>query len=147
METENKKIKIARLFFEMHKTLKRSMRRCFEDIGMTMPQSFVMGILVKSGEMKLTELSREMKLSNSTVSGIIDRLEKQQLVERTRSEKDKRIVHVKATHKFHELHDEFVDRAEKSFESLLDTATSEDMDIIINGLNVLGKILASSYKE
>ena len=147
METENKKIKIARLFFEMHKTLKRSMRRCFEDIGMTMPQSFVMGILVKSGEMKLTELSREMKLSNSTVSGIIDRLEKQQLVERTRSEKDKRIVHVKATHKFHELHDEFVDRAEKSFESLLDTATSEDMDIIISGLNVLGKILASSYKE
>ena len=147
METENKKIKIARLFFEMDKTLKRSMRKCFEDIGMTMPQSFVMGILVKSGEMKLTELSREMKLSNSTVSGIIDRLEKQQLVERTRSEKDKRIVHVKATHKFHELHDEFVDRAEKSFESLLDTATSEDMDIIINGLNVLGKILASSYKE
>lgn len=147
METENKKVKMARLFFKLHKTLKQSMRKCFEDIGMTMPQSFVMGILVKSGEMKLTEISREMKLSNSTVSGIIDRLEKQQLVERIRSEKDKRIVYVKATHKFHELHDEFLDRAEKSFEGLMDAATSEEIDIIIEGLVVLERILTSGSGE
>ncbi len=147
MEAENKKIRIARLFFETEKTLKRSMRKCFEEKGITMPQAFVMGILIKSGEMKLTELSREMHLSNSTVSGIIDRLEKQELVTRTRSDKDKRIVYVKATERFMEMHNKFLERSEKNFESLLETGTSEEMDTIIEGLNVLKRILTSGPQE
>lgn len=147
MESENKKITIAKLFFEMEKTLKRSMRRCFEDYGITMPQTFVMRVLIRSGKMKLTELSREMKLSNSTVSGIIDRLEKQQLVERIRSEKDKRIVYIKATPKFMQLHNEFLDIAEKKFEKLLDTGTSEEFDVIIEGLNIMKRILTTCRQE
>ena len=44
--------------------------------------------------MKITEFSNQLCLSNSTVSGIIDRLEKQEMVVRERSEEDKRVVYV-----------------------------------------------------
>ena len=37
--------------------------------------------------MKITELSNKLCLSNSTVSGIIDRLEKQEMVVRERSDR------------------------------------------------------------
>lgn len=137
----NKRTEVARLFFEVGKILKRSMRRNFEDFGLTTPQSMVIGALMKFGEMKISELSEKVSLSNSTVSGIVDRLEKQQLVERTRSEEDRRTVYVKVTPKFDEIHKGFHKQVEKRFEDLLSAGTSEDIEKIIEGLNALKRVL------
>lgn len=146
MEALNKKVEIARLFFEVNKIIKHSMRNSFEDIGITMPQSLVIGALIKFGEMKITELSRKINLSNSTISGIIDRLEKQQLVERTRGKEDRRIVYVKVTSRFGEMHKGFHEKIEKSFENLLYKGTPEEIDKIIEGLRVLKKILNNKHE-
>ncbi|NJD01755.1 MAG: MarR family transcriptional regulator [Ruminiclostridium sp.] len=141
MKDLNQKAEAARLFFDIDKTLRRSMRRCFEDIGITMPQSLVISALFKSSEMKLTDLSKKINLSNSTVSGIIDRLERQQLVVRTRSEEDRRVVYLKVTPKLKELKNEFHSKAEKSFEELLGTGSPEEIEKIFEGLKTLREIL------
>jgi DNA-binding MarR family transcriptional regulator len=141
METKNNKVEVARLFFEVNKILKHSIRKSFEDIGITLPQMLVIGTLTKLGEMKITELSKKLNLSNSTISGIIDRLEKQELVVRTRSEKDRRIVYVKVTPKFGELHKGFHQKIEESFSDLLSTGTPDEIEKIIVGLNTLKIIL------
>lgn len=146
METINKKVEVARLFSEVNKILKHSMRNIFEDIGITLPQGLVISTMIKFGEMKITEISRKINLSNSTISGIIDRLEKQQLVVRTRSEKDRRIVYVKVTPKFEEIHEGLHNKIEKSFEDLLHSGTPEEIDKIIEGLNVLRKILNNIHE-
>lgn len=146
METVSKKVEVARLFFEVNKTIKHSMRRRLEDIGITLPQSLVIGALIKFGEMKITELSRKINLSNSTISGIIDRLEKQQLVIRTRSEEDRRIVYVKVTPKFGEIHNGFHKIIEKNFEDLLSAGTPEEIEKIIEGLHVLKKMLNDKHE-
>lgn len=141
MKSINKKAEVTKIFFEVNKMFKRSMHRSFEDIGITLPQSLVISTLIKSGEMKISELSRKINLSNSTISGIIDRLEKKQLVVRTRSEVDRRIVYVKVSPKFEEIHKGFIKKAEESFAELLSAGTSEDIDKIIDGLTTLKKIL------
>lgn len=141
MDTINKKLEIARLFFEVNKAIKQNLRHNFEDTGITLPQSLVIGALIKFGEMKITELSRKINLSNSTISGIIDRLEKQRLVERTRSEADRRIVYVKVTPRFGEIHKGFHREFEERFEDLLSSGTPEDIEKIIEGLTILKKIL------
>jgi len=146
METENKKLEIARLFLEVNKILKHSMRHSLEDIGITLPQSLVIGTLLKFGEMKITELSRHLNLSNSTISGIIDRLERQQLVKRTRSEEDRRIVYVQVTPRFGEIHKGFHKDLERKFEELLSPGTPEDIEKIITGLTVLKKILKDKHQ-
>jgi len=112
-----------------------------------MPQSSVLGMLMKNGEMKITELSNKLTLSSSTVSGIVDRLEKQQLVERSRSEEDRRIVYVKASPKFIEMHKESSKKIERSFEELLDTGTTEEIDKIIDGLKTLKKIVSECINK
>jgi DNA-binding MarR family transcriptional regulator len=141
MDTVNKKVEVARLFSKVNKIIKHNMRKSFEDVGITMPQGFVIGTLIQSGEMKISELSRKINLSNSTISGIIDRLEKRQLVVRTRSEEDRRIVYVKVTPKFGEIHKGFHEKLEGSFENLLSSGTTEEIDKIIEGLSILKKIL------
>lgn len=146
METANKKVEIARLFFEVNKIIKQSMRHSFEDIGITLPQGLVIGALFKFGEMKITELSRQLNLSNSTISGIIDRLEKQQLVKRSRSEEDRRIVYVNVTPRFSEIHKGFHKELEERFEDLLSSGAPEDIEKIITGLTILKKVLTDKHE-
>lgn len=141
VSVNNKKTEVTKLFGEVHKTLKDTMTRSYENIGITIPQSLVIGTLLKYGEMKITELSKKINLSNSTISGIVDRLEKQGLVLRTRSLEDRRIVFVNVTPKFSEMYKGIYKKTEESFEELLSPASSEDLDKVIEGLHALKRIL------
>ena len=101
----------------------------------------VMGILSKEKTMKITELSSKLNLSNSTVSGIIDRLEKQGMVERIRSEEDRRVVHVSAAPSFKGFQN-FHERLEENIGNFLSKGTPEELDRIFEGLDALKKLLS-----
>ncbi len=147
MEPTNKKAEVARLFSEVNKIIKHNMRRDFRDIGITIPQGIVIGTLMKFGQMKISELSRKVNLSNSTISGIIDRLENQELVVRTRSDKDRRLVYVNITPKVEELFKGAHKKAEEMFADLLGSGTSQELEKIIEGLSLLKNILNDRNPE
>jgi len=135
---------IARLYFEVEKTLKKCMRRDFARFGFTLPQGLVIGALLECGKLKLSELSQKVHLSNSTVSGIVDRLEKQKIVVRERGEKDRRVVFIKVTPEFKEICRDNYNRVVESFAELLDIGTPAELQLITEGLQVLLKILSSN---
>ena len=58
--------------------------------NLTAPQRSVMQALFHAGGLSLKELSRRLGLAHSTVSGIVDRLEKRRLVERQPDSSDGR---------------------------------------------------------
>lgn len=58
---------------------------------LTMPQTAVMREVVRSEGINLRDLSRAVSLAHSTVSGIVDRLEKRGLIERRPDPKDGRV--------------------------------------------------------
>ena len=60
--------------------------------GLTPPQMAILQILVRQDGMSLKELSRAMSLAHSTVSGIVDRLESKQMVERRADPDDRRVT-------------------------------------------------------
>ena len=64
---------------------------------LTAPQRMVMGELVRAEGMSLKELSARVSLAHSTVSGIVDRLEKQGLVERAAHATDGRVTMIRAS--------------------------------------------------
>jgi DNA-binding MarR family transcriptional regulator len=142
----NKGAEVAKLFHDVSKKMKHGMRRSFEDIGITMPQGMVICVLFKLGEIKISEISKHLGLSNSTVSGVVDRLEKQQFVERTRSKTDKRIVYVKLTERFIEMHKNFHTIADQHIKKILDKASDDEIEKIIEGLKVLKRILCEEIE-
>jgi DNA-binding MarR family transcriptional regulator len=81
--------------------IKRLLRKPLEDEvakgGLTVPQKAVMHVVVGRDGISLKNLSREVSLAHSTVSGIIDRLEKQGLVERRVDADDGRVSQIHAT--------------------------------------------------
>src|SRR3954471_16465408 len=67
------------------------------------PQLTVVKILEQIGDLSLSELSERIRAQNSTVTGIIDRMEREGLVVRERSTTDRRVVHIRLSEKGQKL--------------------------------------------
>ncbi len=67
--------------------------------GITGPQLWVLKTVHQSGSLSLGDLSRRMFINPSTITGVVDRLEKKEYVLRVRNEKDRRVVKVQLTPK------------------------------------------------
>lgn len=65
--------------------------------GLTSPQLVLMQEVGRGGTPSPSELAKSLNLSNATVTGILDRLERRELVARRRSETDKRRIRVSLT--------------------------------------------------
>lgn len=72
-------------------------RRMVESCGLTGPQLVVLREAARLDGASVSALARAVSLSQPTVSGIIERLEKRGLLQRVRSEQDRRSVSVLPT--------------------------------------------------
>lgn len=68
-------------------------------LGLTGPQVTALKLLEGIGQLSLTDLSERMSAKNSTITGIVDRMVQSGLVERQRSEGDRRVVLIALTPK------------------------------------------------
>ncbi|MCI4354852.1 MAG: MarR family transcriptional regulator [Thermoplasmata archaeon] len=83
------------LYTESRRVTKELARRA----DLTGPQLTVLKLLEGVGDLSLSELSGRIRAQNSTVTGIIDRMEREGLVLRARSTEDRRVVHIRLTDK------------------------------------------------
>ncbi len=67
-------------------------KKLMKKAGLTAPQLVVMQALRKHGQMSPSLLAKTVSLSQATITTILDRLVKQELVRRDRSATDKRVV-------------------------------------------------------
>ena len=67
-------------------------KRLVKATGLTAPQLVVIDTLKKGGEMSPSAIARKVSLSQATITSILDRLTAAGLVERIRSDTDKRVV-------------------------------------------------------
>jgi MarR family transcriptional regulator, organic hydroperoxide resistance regulator len=65
----------------------------------TIPQIICLREVHEHGPITLGALTKIVALNNSTVTGIVDRLENQQLLQRTRTSSDRRQIHLQMTEK------------------------------------------------
>ncbi|RCX20970.1 MarR family transcriptional regulator [Anaerobacterium chartisolvens] len=140
--SKDRSTQVLQLFKEVACIFHNKKAKTFEAFGITPPQGMVVGILGRKKEMKLSDLSNELGLSNSTVSGIIDRLEKQESVERIRSKEDKRVVYVRLTDGFKKMNKGFHEKLDQLAQSTMSECSEEDFEKIIDGLETLKKILS-----
>ncbi|BBE31550.1 hypothetical protein OSSY52_16910 [Tepiditoga spiralis] len=141
MNEVEKGIKAVKYLKNIMNHMRNKIKQNFEEFNLTGPQGMLIGTLAKHKKMKISDLSKELGLSNSTISGIVDRLEKQKMVERIRSEKDRRVVYVTITKDFQKEFQKSFENIEKNFEIMMNNASSEDINSILDGLEKLEKLL------
>ncbi|WP_130806277.1 MarR family winged helix-turn-helix transcriptional regulator [Senegalia massiliensis] len=144
---KNNGISIVKLLKNVMDTMKRNIEDEFKEMNLTGPQGMLIGILSKYEEMKISDISQKMGLSNSTVSGIVDRMEKQGYIERIRSKEDRRVVHVKITPSFKKKSKNHFSKVENKIDDIIKNGTKEEIEKIYEGLETLKKVLDRNEKK
>tara|TARA_R110000782_G_scaffold158433_4_gene250555 strand:+ start:3940 stop:4431 length:492 start_codon:yes stop_codon:yes gene_type:complete len=72
-------------------------RQLIKTTGITTPQLLLLQSVNNNSEVTVSELAKDISLSQATVTNILVRLEKRGLLIRTRSQLDKRKVHISIT--------------------------------------------------
>jgi MarR family transcriptional regulator, organic hydroperoxide resistance regulator len=88
---------IARLLRAVRKQVEQPQNAATRGTGLTMPQVSTLSVLFDRGPVSLKDLSRELGLSHSTVSGIVDRLERHGLARRSVDPTDRRVSLIEVT--------------------------------------------------
>jgi len=72
-------------------------RQLVKQFGLTGPQLIILREISQAGELTASDISRAISLSQATVTGILDRMEKREYIVRRRSDQDRRRTMVKIT--------------------------------------------------
>lgn len=144
MDEFNERIDVLKTLKFIMNMIHKSMEDEFRELNITGPQGMIIGILMRHRKMKISELSEKMGLTSSTVSGIVDRLEKQGMVKRERSSDDRRVVYVNIDEEFRKKSKEVFKKVEDKFRDMMNKATEEEHDEIVKGLNTLKRLIESN---
>ena len=128
---------IRRVFY----VLAEQSRKAEHETGLTGSQLWVVKLLDGGAPMKVTDLARRMYLHPATMVGLLDRLEVKGLVLRTRSDKDRRVVHVSITDQGQELVRNSPEVAKKLLVRGLEPLSDKKVEVIAQGLEQIVCIL------
>lgn len=149
MKHENELVYMAREIDEHLRVLRQLLRRPVDaEIArghLTAPQQLVMETVVRSDGISLKDLSQRVNLSHSTVSGIVDRLEKRGFVHRKPSSQDRRftlIVASKAVRDF--LQHKLPALSVQPLLQLLERASPSEQHQILHAFRTLRKLASHS---
>lgn len=145
MRTEQATQELMEHLFFLHKTLHRDSQKMEADSltnGVTIPQRIVLGALIRTGSLSLKELSQKIGLSHSTVSGIVDRLERKGFVERFQDPQDRRFTKITVSP---EVKDFFQHKLQHllftSIVNAFKNATPEEQEKVVEGLSLLRRLM------
>ena len=116
-------------------------REILKDFNITGPQFSALQILIYNGELTIGELSQKMGLACSTITDLVDRMEKNQLVMRKKDEKDKRVVRIEVLPIAHELVEKVLEKRVAFLESKMEGLEEGKRVALKEGLESLYKIM------
>ena len=113
--------------------------------GLTTPQILLLQTIREKGEVTIGELASEVSLSQATVTSILDRLEKRELVFRERSTEDKRKVHAYLTDQAYETLKEAPIPLQDQFARQFDDLQEWEKTMIISALQRVAQMMDAQH--
>jgi homoprotocatechuate degradation regulator HpaR len=121
-------------------------RRIFNDFGLTEQHWRVLRVLWETDHTTIMALSEATLLPAPSLIGIVDRLERDELVNRQRSEVDRRKVNVVLTSQGAALEGEIMPRVASAYAELKQSVDAETWSAVLAGLgqiSIQGRVESS----
>ena len=134
-------------YLQVSQHLSQHFRSHLGKLDLTFPQALTLSALGTDGPIPISKLAERTGSANSTISGVVDRLERLGLAKRTRSDLDRRVILVETTEKYRKLLGKAEVGVGEYFDSLLDHLDPEERKIIAQGLELLDKALTVEDTE
>lgn len=111
--------------YSVSRLITKAYKPYLEKLGITYPQYLVLLVLWEENGLSVNKIGRKLLLNTNTLSPLIKRMEKNELVTRTRSKDDERTVLVSLTEKGKSLRDQ----ASTIPQDLLNTLLNDDVEL------------------
>ncbi|SFS98846.1 MarR family winged helix-turn-helix transcriptional regulator [Marininema halotolerans] len=128
---------IERYVREISVVIKRKGREILSEFPITPPQFTALLWLNEQGDMTIGELSQKMFLACSTMTDLVDRMEKNDVVERVRDERDRRVVRIHLLAKGTSIIMEVLEARQKYLSEMLSHLPQEEVEGIAKHLATL----------
>ena len=130
---------LRRVFQVVHGHSQKAIR----ETGLTGPQLWAVKVIADAAPIKVSDIASRMYLHPATIGGIIDRLEVRNLVVRTRSSQDRRVVYVDLTKLGRELVNKAPEVAQDLLVKGLEVLSEEQFSCIAEGMEQVVRILGA----
>lgn len=122
------------------RSLRDPLGSAWEEYDFTPPQVHTIVWLGSDGALTMGDLARRCGISDKTVTGVIDRLERDKYVARERDPSDRRVVRVHLTAKGQKTYKQLDSQVRQKMELLLQRLEAEDRAALIRILQRLAAV-------
>jgi DNA-binding MarR family transcriptional regulator len=122
-------------------------KRLERNYKLTGPQLIVLSQITKNDNIPIGKLADLVSLSNATVTGIVDRLEKRGLVTRIRSTNDRRQVLIKATDNGIHIFKSAPSPLQEQFLNKFNELNVNDQQAILSALEEVATMMKAEHLE
>lgn len=117
--------------------IKKNGRKILHQYPITSTQFIALQWVTEKGNLTIGELSKRIGLAFSTTTDLVDRMENNNLVERIRDEKDRRVVRIRALDKGKNIIKEVVKNRQEYVGTVLSSISVEKVEEMNEALHVL----------
>lgn len=104
-------------------------------------EAFALFLIYRKGQVNMTEIADYLSVPLNTVTGIVSRLEKREVIQRERDKNDKRIVYVTMSSFGKQFVKEQLKELEHYFQMVVSKLSGEELDNMIHIINKVFDIL------
>ena len=141
---------LVREIIELQRQVRRALREYVPDawmnLNLTIAQLKSLFLIVREGSTNTKTLAKELGVTPSNVTGIVDRLVKQGLVSRQENPEDRRMLRLRVTDKGEAILTSLREETISSMSEVLARMSIEELSSLARGLSSLVKA-ASSTEE
>lgn len=132
-------VKIEKKLRYISGMIKQNGRKILHHYPITPPQFVALQWLLEEGDLTIGELSNKISLAFSTTTDLVDRMEKNELVERIRDDKDRRVVRIRLLDKGKVIIHEVIEKRQQYLQEVLEGFGQDEAEALYDTLESLYK--------
>ncbi|MBS4211497.1 MULTISPECIES: MarR family winged helix-turn-helix transcriptional regulator [Neobacillus] len=132
--------------FQVHKKAEALIKNQLGN-ELTNDQHYILRYIHQTGECTSTELAEVFQVNKSAITAIINRMTDRGLIQRTRDEKDRRVVYLTPTQEGVELFQSAQEKVHQLVESIITQFDETEITTFINTYEKLAQILDNKKQE
>ncbi|MBS4210055.1 MarR family transcriptional regulator [Bacillus sp. FJAT-50079] len=120
------------------KSLQERIKLDINNYGVNLSEFAVLEVLYHKGQQTVQQICNSVLIASGSMTYVIDKLEKKNMLERSACPHDRRVVHVMLTDQGKEFMDSIFPQHQKVIEDVFAEVTIEEKEILIDALKKVG---------
>lgn len=137
--SENLSLKSFVVLMKASKTLEEMVKKDIADHGMKLSDFSILEALYHKGRQTIKQISEAVLINTGSITYVIDKLEKNELLRRTNCKDDRRVIYIEITDKGNEVMDEIFPKHQERIEEVFEGISEEHKQIVIETIKTVGK--------